>query len=89
MPPPMLLSLGDDTEEAFGLAGEWSRRNVTKALAAHGCHADISRHAVPPHQKPKVVVFMIIFFMILAAVAAPALVWCAVLMVRWARHQPS
>ena len=74
---------------AFGLAGEWSRRNVTKALAAHGCHADISRHAVPPHQKPKVVVFMIIFFMILAAVAAPALVWCAVLMVRWARHQPS
>ena len=23
MPPPMLLSLGDDTEEAFGLAGEW------------------------------------------------------------------
>ena len=32
---------------------------------------------------------MIIFFMILAAVAAPALVWCAVLMVRWARHQPS
>ena len=32
LPPPMLLSLGYDTEEAFGLAGEWSRRNVTKVL---------------------------------------------------------
>ena len=40
-------------------------------------------------QQIESVVFMIIFFMILAAVAAPALVWCAVLMVRWARHQPS
>ena len=89
LPPPMLLSLGYDTEEAFGLAGEWSRRNVTKALAAHGCHADIGYRAVPPHQKPKVVIFMIVVFMVLAAIAALALVWCAALMVRWARHQPS
>ena len=83
------MSLGDDTEEAFGLAGEWSRRNVTNVLAAHGCQAEIGyRHAAPPHQKPRVVVFMIVVFLALV-IAILALVWCAVLMVRWARHQPS
>ena len=61
---------------------------MTKALAAHGCHADIGYRAVPPHQRPRVVIFMIVVFMVLAAISALALVWCAALMVRWARHQP-
>ena len=84
----MLLSLGDDTEEAFGLAGEWSRRNVTKVLAAHGCQAEIGyRHAAPPQRRPGMA--FVIVFLALVTVAILALVWCAVLMVRWARHQPS